>query len=129
MDLYCHMIYSPETDKHSKTQFMITNSGINRLLHMTYTVIRTLCIRVLWCCIKPVPRVSLHPGDIYPPSLSDANCLSPPPPAPRAGPPHFPPPSRWSHFPQGPRASLSHCPLHKMLWIIVQYIADLPFSF
>ncbi len=59
MVFYCQMIYSPETNKCSKTRFMLwllTAMDWHTTIHM----IHTLCINVAWCCDEPVSCALRH---------------------------------------------------------------------
>ncbi len=69
---------------------MVPVIAINIMIDAKRTMIHTLCINVAWCCGEPISYVLKHLFNVYPPPLSDANCLP------------FPPPGR-----QGPLAPLA----------------------
>ncbi len=108
MFFYCHMIYSPETDRHSKTWIMITIYKAGQTAHDSH-MIRTLCIRVSWCRAELVSHAFWHLGMS---NLLHCLMLTVCFPHRLAGRvPLFPLHSRWPHFPQGPRTFLSLFPL------------------
>ncbi len=110
MVFYCHMIYSPETDRHSKTWF-------------TITVIKDMTDYCTQYCMYTYDTYSVHKGGLM-------LCRACPSCLPASWErltsstvwwvPHLPQHSRWPRFPQGPCTSLSHCPLQ--IFFIKQYM-------
>jgi hypothetical protein len=113
MVFYCHMIYSPETDRHSKTWFTIT-AVWNIVDKCTYYAQDTYSVHkagFVLCRAHPPSFLAFCMSNLL-------HCLMPtahfaPLLAGRV--PRPPPHSIWPCFPQGPRTSLPHCPLQSRL--------------
>jgi hypothetical protein len=108
MVFYCQMIYSPETDRYSKTRLMLWLLNVWLGAHNIHDI-HTLCINMAWCCDEPVSLAFWH--------LVTSNLLHCLMPTARsflrlAGQvPQLPRHPRWPHFPQGPCTPPSHRPL------------------
>ncbi len=102
--VYCHMIYSPETEQNKTMRYSDTGSGI--LVIFTYKMVTIHSIYVL--CAQWVLFVTPDSSSCLPchsirlltPPLLVINCLSCSPLG-GPGPPQFPHPG-WPHFPQAP---------------------------